>query len=84
MKPKYLFYIVMIVVLHYEVGRLVSNPEPDDVDESSYERGVRLDDTSNENDIQFNYQGKEIKLKGVHQLRVINLHHYKQKHFKIW
>lgn len=84
MKPKYLFYIVMIVVLHYEVGRLVNNPEQNDFDDSSYERGVKLNDTSNSNDIEFNYQGKEVKLKGVHQLRVINAHHHQQRHFKIW
>ncbi len=84
MKPKYLFYIVMIVVLHYEVGRLVGNEEPRDMDDSSYEKGARLNDTSNSNDIEFNYQGKEVKLKGVHQLRVINAHHYKQRHFKVW
>ncbi|WCT14952.1 hypothetical protein [Mucilaginibacter jinjuensis] len=84
MKPKYLFYIVMIVVLHYEVGRLVSNGESRDIDDSSYEKGVRLNDTSNKSDIEFTYQDKDIKLKGVHQLRIINAHHYKQCHFKIW
>ena len=74
----------MIVIMHYEVGRLIGNEEQRDVDESSYEKGVSLNDTSNENNIQFSYQGKEVTLKGVHQLRVINLHRSKQRPFRAW
>jgi hypothetical protein len=86
MKPKYLFYIVLIVIMHYEVGRLVANEEPRDIDESesSYEKGVRLDDTSNADDIEFNYQGKDIKYTSVSKLRVTNLHRSHVRHFKVW
>jgi hypothetical protein len=86
MKPKYLFYIVLIVIMHYEVGRLIGGEEPHEIDESesSYEKGVRLDDTANADDIEFNYQGKDIKYKSVSKLRVINLHRSHPRRFKVW
>ena len=50
MKPKYIFYLFMIVVIHYEVGRIVSvtTTQPADDEQPSSQKGVKLDENKNQ------------------------------------
>jgi hypothetical protein len=61
MKPKYVFYLILLIAMHYEVGRLIeSNAQQKDVDDSSYQRGAKLD--TNE---RYYISGNEYKLVAV-------------------
>ncbi len=63
MKPKYLFYLILLAVMHYEVGRLVGDSRPSGTDESSYEQSTKF--TPGDNDL---------KYKPDPQVRVFKLH----------
>ncbi len=44
MKPKYLFYLLIMIVMHYEVGRLisVSQPQEEPENQSYQEKAVKI------------------------------------------
>jgi hypothetical protein len=70
MKPKYVFYLMLLLVMHYEVGRLVTNTQTSQTDESSYEHSTSF--TPGNNVLQF---------KPVPEFRVYRVHnHPKKKH----
>jgi len=75
MKPKYIFYLFIIVVIHYEVGRIVSVTTTQAADEQpSSQKGVKLDENRNQS-IAPVYEQR------VRFIRVNN--HYK-RHRKVW
>ena len=54
MKPKYVFYLLLLVMMHYEVGRLINNESPPDAQDSAtaYKQKARL--YNNDTTVQFN------------------------------
>ena len=77
MKPKYLFYIFLIVMIHYEVSRLIyAGDERDDVSESNYEKSVKLDSDTNSKSV-FGYGP-------VHKVRLIKKDETRARRFNVW
>ncbi|NCD68109.1 hypothetical protein [Mucilaginibacter agri] len=77
MKPKYLFYIILMVMIHYEVGRLINaDEEQDEVSESNYEKSVKLDSDKNDKDA-FRYGV-------VHKVRLIKRQENHAHRFNVW
>jgi hypothetical protein len=60
MKPKYVFYLILLIGMHYEVSRLIDSNVQKDVDDTSYQKGVKLD--TNEH---YYISGNEYKLVAV-------------------
>lgn len=77
MKPKYMFYLFIMILIHYEVGRIVSitTAQASDDEQPSSQKGVKLDE--GERFVKpFGYE---------HEVRFIsinNTHH--RKHAKLW
>jgi hypothetical protein len=76
MKPKYMFYLFMMILIHYEVGRIVSvTTAPAADDQPSSQRGVKLD----ENEQHF------VKPLGYeHEVRFISISNPHPKHVKLY
>jgi hypothetical protein len=69
MKPKYLFYLILLAVMHYEVGRLIGDSRPSGTDESSYEQSTK-----------FTPKDSALKFKQGPQARVYKLHNPQKRY----
>ncbi|WP_259067756.1 hypothetical protein HDF24_19085 [Mucilaginibacter sp. X4EP1] len=76
MKPKYMFYLFIMILIHYEVGRIVSISATQAADEQpSSNRGIKLD----ENEQHF------VKPLGYdHEVRFISISNPRPKHVKLY
>jgi hypothetical protein len=70
MKPKYLFYLILLAVMHYEVGRLVNDSKVSETDESSYEQSTK-----------FTPRDNELKYKAGPPVHVFKLHNNPKKKY---
>jgi hypothetical protein len=66
MKPKYVFYLLLLVMMHYEVGRLINSGSPDMQDSATaYKHSAKL--YNNDTAVQFNTEHRLhlVKLNGT-------------------
>jgi hypothetical protein len=77
MKPKYLFYLLIIIVMHYEVGRLisVSQPQEEPENQSFREKAVKIYPQSDTFKPIFMYRAAAVRPDAVKK-------HYKYRHAK--
>ena len=71
MKPKYLFYVILLAVMHYEVGRLIGDSRPSETDESSYEQSTK-----------FTPGDSALKFRSGPEVRVFKLHNNPKKKYR--
>ena len=64
MKPKYLFYLILLAVMHYEVGRLVGDTHSAGTDESSYEQATKF--TPRGNDLNYKPNAPQVRVFKLH------------------
>lgn len=77
MKPKYLFYIILMVMMHYEVSRLIyADTEQDEISESDYDKSVKLDSDRNQKD--------PFKYGAVHKVRLIKRLESRARPYNVW
>ena len=68
MKPKYVFYLLLLLVMHYEVSRIVDSRREVPVDDSA------LHDTG------FDTNNRDYSINSGHKLHVVKIYMIKEKY----